>query len=463
VKEGLIERAELLMGLYLAESLVRVDSGHIITSVLNTRDADVEMPRCEVQVIEVEQVERREVAGMGLTDQREDGGNQSRSRTEKVVELLRTDRLNEEEKRSPVELCFDFQDVFYLPGDRLSSTNAAKHTIMLEPGITPINTRPYRLPESHKEEVDRQVQELLDDKIMVKSDSPWNSPLLVVPKRTGTDGEQKWRMVVDFRRLNEKTIGDAYTLPDITEILDQLGQSKYFTCLDMVMGYHQIGLEKGEGLKTAFSTKQGHWEYQRLPFGLKTAPATFQRMMNSVLSGLTGTYCFVYLDDIVICAKSLADHNTKLREVLERLRTHKLKLQPGKCEFLRKEINYLGHQITEAGVRPDPQKVVATEQFPTPTNPKQLKTFYELISYYRRFIPNCSKIASPLYKLLKRDANFEWTEAQENAFQHLKAKLVSRPILQYPDFSNEFVLTTEASNRELGPVLSQDQLGRICQ
>jgi len=264
-------------------------------------------------------------------------------------------------------MCFDYQDVFYLPGDRLSSTNAVKHTITLEPGVAPINTRPYRLPESQKEEVDWQVKQLLEDGIIVKSDSPWNSPLLVVPKKTGPDGERKWRMVVDFRKLNEKTIGDAYPLPDITEILDQLGQSKYFTCLDMVMGYHQIELAQGEGPKTAFSTKQGHWEYQRLPFGLKTAPATFQKLMNSVLSGLTGTRCFVYLDDIVIYAKSLADHNTKVREVLERLRTHKLKLQPGKCEFLRKEVNYLGHQITETGVRPDPQKVVAIEQFPTPT------------------------------------------------------------------------------------------------
>jgi len=198
---------------------------------------------------------------------------------------------------------------------------------------------------------------------------------LVVPKKTGPDEERKWRMVVDFHKLNEKTIGDAYPLLDIAEILDQLGQSKYFTCFDMVMGYHQIELAQGEGPKTPFSTKQGHWEYQRLPFGLKTAPATFQKLMNSVLSGLTGTRCFVYLDDIVIYAKSLADHNNRVREVLERLRTHKLKLQPGKCEFLRKEVNYLGHQITETGVRPDPQKAVAIEQFPTPTNPKQLNLF----------------------------------------------------------------------------------------
>jgi hypothetical protein len=142
------------------------------------------------------------------------------------------------------------------------------------------------------------------------------------------------------------------------------------------MGYHQIELENGEGPKTAFSTKQGHWEYHRLPFGLKTAPATFQKMMNSVLSGLTGICRFVYLDDIVLYAKSLADHNTKLREVLDRLRTYKLKLQPHKCEFLRKEVNYLDHQITETGVSLDPQKVAAIDQFPTPTNPKQLKTLW---------------------------------------------------------------------------------------
>jgi hypothetical protein len=186
-------------------------------------------------------------------------------------------------------------------------------------------------------------------------------PLLVVPKKAGLDGEKRWRMVVDFRILNEKTVGDAYPLPDITEILDQLGQSKYFTCLDMVMGYHQIELEQGEGPKAAFSTKQGHWEYRRLPFGLKRAPATFQKTMNWVLSGLTGTHCFVYFDDIVVYAKSLADHDAKLREVLDRLRTYELKLQSGKFEFLRKEVNYFGHQITETGVRPDPQKVVAIE------------------------------------------------------------------------------------------------------
>jgi hypothetical protein len=254
------------------------------------------------------------------------------------------DHLNSEEKTSLGEICFDYQDVSFLQGDRLSSTSAVKHNIHLELGTTPINKRPYRLPESQRKEIDRQVTNLLEEGIIVESNSPWNSPILVVPKRIGADGEKIWHLVVDFRRLNKQTIGDAHPLPDITEILDQLGQSKYITCLDMVMGYRQIELEEGEGPKTAFSTKQGHWEYRRLHFGLKTAPATFQKLMNSVLSVLTGTRCFVYLDDIVIYAKSLADHNIKLLEVMDRLRTYRLKLKPERCEFPRKEVNYLGHQ-----------------------------------------------------------------------------------------------------------------------
>ena len=170
------------------------------------------------------------------------------------------DHLNSEEMTSLEEICFDYQDVFFLPGDRLSCTSAVKHTIHLEPGTVPINTRPYRLPESERKEIDRQVTNLLEEGIIVESNSPWNSPILVVPKRVGLDGEKKWRLVVDFRCLNEKTIGDTHSLPDITEILDQLRQSKHFTCLDMVMGYHPTELEEGEGPKTAFSTKQGHWE-----------------------------------------------------------------------------------------------------------------------------------------------------------------------------------------------------------
>jgi hypothetical protein len=171
------------------------------------------------------------------------------------------------------------------------------------------------LPESQKDEVNKQVQNVLQEGIIEESESPWNSAILVVPKKADASGQQKFRLVVDYRKLHETTVGNAYPLPDITEIRDQLGQAKYFPCLDLAMGYHQIDMDPMDVAKTAFSNKEGHWAYRRMPFGLKTAPATFQRMMNTVLSGLTSTRCFVFLDDIVIYANSLVDHDRKLRRV----------------------------------------------------------------------------------------------------------------------------------------------------
>jgi len=170
-----------------------------------------------------------------------------------------------------------------------------------------------------------------------------------VPKRADASGTQKFRLVVDYRKLNAKTIGNAYSLRDITEILDQLGQAKYFSCLDLAMGYNQIDMNPKDIDKAAFSTKEGHWVYRRMPLWLKTAPATFQRVMNTALSGLTGTRCFIFLDGIIIYANSLEDHDKKLRDVIRRLRQNNLKLQSEKCEFLRKEVTFLGHKVSERG------------------------------------------------------------------------------------------------------------------
>ena len=167
----------------------------------------------------------------------------------------------------------------------------------------------------------------------------------MVPKKIDASGQLKFRLVVDYRKLSEKTVENAYLLPDVTDILDQLGQAKYFSCLDLAMGYHQIDIDPSGIDKTSFSTKERHWAYKRMALGLKTAPATFQRLMNNVLSGLTGTRCFVFLD-IVIYADSLVDHDSKLRDVFRRLRKYNLKLQPYKCGFFRKEITFPGHKVS---------------------------------------------------------------------------------------------------------------------
>ncbi|CAG4993531.1 unnamed protein product [Colias eurytheme] len=301
---------------------------------------------------------------------------------------------------------------------------------------------------------------MLNQKIIRPSNSPWSSPIWVVPKKQDASGQKKWRIVIDYRKLNDITIGDAYPIPNITDILDQLGHSKYFSTLDLASGFHQICMSDSDAAKTAFSVPNGHFEYTRMPFGLKNAPATFQRLMNQVLSGLQGLHCFIYLDDVIIYSHDLSSHIHKLRLIFEALREHNLKLQPDKCEFLRREVAYLGHTITDKGVSPNPDKVKAVISYPIPKNPKDIKSFLGLVGYYRKFIKDFSKITKPLTSLLRKDVEFNWSQSQTQAFESLKSMLTNAPILQYPDFSKDFILTTDASNYALGAILSQGDIGK---
>jgi len=291
---GMTNKCEIPKGVIIAASLTKAVDGYAITSILNTNDTEVNVQEPLVELDEIDLTWER-----GCSTEFE-----SQDRKKEIQTHLRLEHLNTEERKLLVQTCLDYQDIFYLPGNKLSSTDAARHVINVEPGTEPINTRPYRLPETQKLAVDKQVKKLLQEGIIEESISPWNSLVLVIPKKLDASGQQKFRLVVDYRKLNEKTIGNAYTLPDITEILDQLGQAKYFSCLDIAMGYHQIDMEPSDIDKTAFSTKEGHWAYKRMSFGLKTAPATFQKIMNNILSGLNDTRCFVFLDNIVIYANS---------------------------------------------------------------------------------------------------------------------------------------------------------------
>ena len=219
-------------------------------------------------------------------------------------------------------------------------------------------------------------------------------------------------------------------------------------------------MDQDSKAKTAFSTPYAHLEFNRMPFGLKNAPATFQRLMDRVLTGLQGIELFVYMDDIVIYATSLEEHAYKLKKLLARLKTAGLSLQPEKCQFLRHDIAYLGHIITEKGVLPDPRKLQAVRNFPIPQRRKNIKQFLGLVGYYRRFISDFAKISKPLTQLLKKDISFLWGPEQQKAFETLRDKLCSEPLLQYPDFNKPFVVTTDASDFALGAVLSQGQIGR---
>jgi len=182
--------------------------------------------------------------------------------------------------------------------------------------------------------------------------------------------------------------------------------------------------------------------------------------MSTVLSGIQGLKYLVYLDDIIVFGETLQSHNDDLREVFARLRVHNLKLQPGKCEFLRKEFTYLGHKLTDGGLRPDPEKVAVVKKFPNPTNTCEIKQYMGLCSYYRRFIPNFIKIAKPLTNLLRNNVPFVWDQKTEEAFVVLKEILNTEPLLLYPRFTKPFVLTTDASSEALGAILSQGPIGQ---
>lgn len=380
-------------------------------------------------------------------------------RREEVLNTLRINHLNEEEKSSLFDICSQYSDIFQLPDDKLSTTSLLKHEINTSPS-EPINVKSYRFPEIHKKEVEAQISKMLSQDIIQHSVSPWSFPIWIVPKKIDSSGQKKWRIVIDYRKLNDITIGESYPIPQINEILDQLGHSKYFSTLDLCSGFHQISITDKDTPKTAFTVPQGHFEFKRMPFGLKNAPATFQRLMNTALAGLQGIHCYVYLDDIIIYSHDISSHCDKLSKIFDRLRKYNLKLQPDKCEFFRKEVGYLGHTINDKGVSPNPEKVKAVSQFPVPKCPKDLKSFLGLVSYYRRFIPEFSNIAKPLTSLLKKDITFAWLNEQQLAFDDLKEKLFSAPILIYPDFSKPFLLTCDASNYAISAILSQGEIGK---
>ncbi len=343
---------------------------------------------------------------------------------------------------------------FFLPGDQITTTTKYYHEINTTSDQS-IHVKNYRFPEIHKGEVENQIKEMIEQQIIQASYSPWNAPIWVVPKKLDASGKQKWRVVIDYRKLNEVTIADKYPIPNIDEILDHLGNSRIFTTLDLASGFHQIPVKIEHRLKTAFSTHQGHFEFLKMPFGLKNAPSTFQRIMNQSLSGLIGTECLVYLDDIIIYSYNFATHLTKLDKVFQRLREHKFLVQLDKSEFCKTEINYLGYVISDIGIQPNPEKIKCIKNFPVPTNVRQIQQFLGLTGYYRRFIKNYSNITKPLTQLLKKDVPFVWNTECETGFQNLITLLTENLLLKYPDFSKPFFLNTDASNFALGAVLTQ--------
>lgn len=376
----------------------------------------------------------------------------------KLRKQLRLDHLNDEERKKLLKVVEKYESIFHQDEQPLSFTNAIKHQIKTKDD-NPVYSKSYRYPFCHKEEVQRQILKMLEQGIIRHSDSPWSSPVWVVPKKLDASGKRKWRLVIDYRKLNDKTVEDRYPIPNISDILDKLGRCIYFSTLDLASGFHQIEVNEKDIPKTAFSVEHGHYEFLRMPFGLKNAPSTFQRVMDNILREHIGIRCLVYMDDIIVFSASLQEHIENLAKIFECLRKFNMKIQLDKCEFLRKEVAFLGHIITPDGVRPNPDKIKVIREWPLPKSEKELRGFLGVLGYYRKFIKDFALIAKPLTNCLRKGETIQHTKEFVDAFHRFKQILTSSSILQYPDFSQQFIVTTDASNHAIGAVLSQGTIG----
>lgn len=382
----------------------------------------------------------------------------SYDRVNHVLSRLRTEHLNTEETINLQNLCAEYADIFYVEDEPLTFTNKIKHSIKTTDEV-PIHAKTYRYPYVHRQEVQTQIEKMLQQGIIRPSTSAWSAPIWIVPKKDDASGKKKWRLVVDFRKLNEKTIADKYPIPNITDILDKLGRCQYFTTLDLASGFYQVEMDPADIHKTSFKVQNGAYEFLRMPMGLRNSPSTFQRAMDNVLQGLQNSICLVYLDDILVFSTSLQEHTVNLKTIFQRLRESNFKIQMDKSEFLKQETPYLGHIITPDGVKPNPDKIKAIENYPLPRTNRQIKQFLGLLGYYRKFIPDFARVTKPFTECLKKGRKIITDSKYIECFEKCKTLLTNDPILQYPDFSKEFILTTDASNVALGAILSQGPIG----
>ena len=383
---------------------------------------------------------------------------------------LKDAEITEEHQQAFKDLCREFNDIFSEHSGDIGKTPLLEVDIDTS-DRPPITQKPYTLPLKHTEWVQRELEILEKAGVIVRSVSPWASPILVVPKRTAPGEPPKQRLCVDYRALNSllppvkkafskaKGILTLVLLPKIDEIYARLKDSMIYSTFDMRSGYYHMVLSKESRPKSAFVSSFGKWEFKRCPFGLAQVPAYFQRLVNEVLSGLT--FAFGYLDDILVYSPDMETHLEHLRILFMRLQKADLKLKEIKCNFLKKHIQYLGHIVSGKGITPMPEKLACIKDMPAPKTPKEIKQFLGLVGYYRKFIPRFSDLARPLNALTRKDVLFDWTSICQESFELLKASLMSEPILTYPDPNHPYVLFTDASKYAWACMLTQEKTHQV--
>lgn len=321
----------------------------------------------------------------------------------------------------------------------------------------PISYRPRRLSFSNKEKLREILDNLLKENIIRPSNSPYANPIVLVHKKNG-----ELRLCIDYRELNKITIKDNFPTPLINDHLDRLRDKQYFTCLDLRNGFHHVRVAESSIKLTAFVTPLGQFEYLRMPFGLTNAPRVFQRFICNIFSDLIKQHkILLYIDDILIATKNIDEHIEILRKVLKRAAQFHLDFRFDKCSILLQEINYLGYIIDKNGIRPSTENVDAILKYPLPRNIHEVHRFIGLASFFRRFIKDFSRIAKPLYDLLKKGAKFQFETNKYTAFETLKNCLASQQILAIYSPKLETELHCDASTSGFGAILMQRQADNV--
>mgnify|MGYP001546096517 CR=1 FL=1 len=347
-----------------------------------------------------------------------------------------------------------YQDVFAKSPEDMGLTDRVEHVIDTgdaRPIRLPVRRQPIALQEIEKEEVEK----MLKRNIIAPSNSPWSSPVTLVKKKDGST-----RFCIDYRALNQITRSDSYPIPRIDDCLDALAGNEWFSTADLQSGFHQVPLAEDSKQKSAFRTKQGLFQWNVMPFGLTNSPATFERLMENVLTGLQWEECLLFIDDTIVPSKTFEEGLEKLQHVLQRFREAKLKVKASKCNFFKKKLQFLGHLVSAKGIEVSDEKVQAIKDWPVPRTTKETLSFVGLCSYYRKFCSSFEILVKPLREICKKGVKFNWTAECQTAFETLKEKLMTAPILSYPLPGLPYIVDTDASQFCVGAVLSQVQDGK---
>ena len=359
------------------------------------------------------------------------------------------EHLTNEEKGKMLKLLNKNLDIFSKNRTDLGRTQLCEHEINIEDSA-PIRQYPRRKSPEARRLKNELIEQMLESDVIRPSVSPWASPILLTKKADGST-----RFCIDFRKVNAVTKKDSYPISNITESLESLKDAKWFTIMDLQSGFWQVPIKEEHKEITAFTTGRKLYEFQVLPFGMTNSPATFSRLMEHVLQDLQWEICLIYIDDILVYARTYDELLERTQLIFNRLRHANLKLKPAKCSFGIKEVRYLGFKVSEAGIAVDSEKIQAVLNIPPPKTLKEIRSFLGMASYYRKFIKDFAKIAYPITKLTHQDTAIEWTEECDQAFKMLKQKLTTAPVLSYPNYDQQFILSTDASAVGLGAVLSQ--------